>query len=114
MKGQHHPLVQLSKQCLNNDPSLRPTAEQVVAALEEMEEEVEGPYGEFSRLDAVRQVSTMKALIMKDVEMGEKANELAAKNERIRRLHKKVEHAQQVHCIESVHVRNYGPIYWLI
>lgn len=96
VKGGQHPLAQLSKDCLNNNPSQRPTAEQLVTALEDMEEEVEGPYGEFSRLDAVRQVATMKALLERDIEVREKANELTARREKIKRLQKKLERAQQV------------------
>ena len=99
VKGQRHPLVLLSKDCLNNDPTLRPSTEHVLTALEEMEEEVEGPYGEFSRLDAVRQVSAMKALIVKDVEVREKTNEVSAKSEKIRLLRRKLEHEKQVHNI---------------
>ena len=99
VKGQCHPLVLLSKDCLNNDPTLRPSTEHVLTALEEMEEEVEGPYGEFSRLDAVRQVSAMKAMIVKDVEVREKTNELSAKSEKIRLLRRKLEHEKQVHNI---------------
>lgn len=96
MKGESHPLAQLSKECLSNDPNLRPTTEQILAALEDMEEEVEGPYGEFSRLDAVRQVAAMKALIIKDVEVKEKINEVMTKSEDIKRLQRKLEHMQKV------------------
>ena len=96
VKGEDHPLAQLSKDCLNNDPNLRPIVEQVLAALEDMEEEVEGPYGEFSRLDAIRQVAAMKALIIKDVEVKEKANELMTKNNKINQLQEKLEHTQKV------------------
>ena len=96
VKGQHHPLALLSKSCLNNDPKVRPTAEQIVTALEDMEDEVEGPYGEFSKLDAVRQVTAMKAIIVKDVEVREKDSELKTQGERIKRLQKKLEHAQKV------------------
>ena len=55
-------LVQLIKNCLHNDPSRRPTAEQLVTSLEEMKGEVEGAYGELAIVDAVRQVMTVKAL----------------------------------------------------
>ena len=55
-------LVLLIKNCLNNDPSQRPTAEQLVTSLEEMKGEVEGAYGELAIVDAVRQVMTVKAL----------------------------------------------------
>ena len=51
-----HPFVQLIKQCLKNEPSERPTAEEVLMSLEEMKTNVEGPFGEVARTDAVRQV----------------------------------------------------------
>ena len=54
--GQHL-FVQLVKRCLKNDPSDRPTAEEVISSLEEMKVDIEGPYGEVARADAVRQVS---------------------------------------------------------
>ena len=55
-------LVLLIKNCLHNDPSQRPTAEQLVTSLEEMKSVVEGSYGELATVDAVRQVMTVKAL----------------------------------------------------
>ena len=55
-------IVLLIKNCLHNDPSQRPTAEQLVSSLEEMKGEVEGAYGELATVDAVRQVRTVKAL----------------------------------------------------
>ena len=55
-------LVQLIKNCLQNAPSKRPTAEQLIATLKEMKANIEGSYGELARVDAVRQVMTVKAL----------------------------------------------------
>ena len=55
--NRQHPFVQLIRQCLKNDPSDRPTTEEVMASLEEMKANAEGPYGEVARADAVRQVS---------------------------------------------------------
>ena len=54
--GQRHPCVQLTKECLHNSPSRRPTAEQLVATLERMRADIEGPCGTVARADAVRQV----------------------------------------------------------
>ena len=51
-----HPFVQLVKRCLKNEPSDRPTAEEVITSLGEMKADIEGPYGEVVRADAVRQV----------------------------------------------------------
>ena len=58
--GEHHPLTQMIKQCLQNAPSRRPTTEQLVTELKELKADIEGPYEELAKLDAVRQVATMK------------------------------------------------------
>ena len=76
-------LIQMIKDCLQNAPTQRPTAEQLVTALEEMKGIIEGGYGELATVDAVRQVRTMKALKSRS---GDKLNELAAKDERIQQL----------------------------
>lgn len=55
-------LVSLIKTCLHNSPSRRPTAGQLVGALKEARETIEGPYGELAIVDAVRYVRTTKAL----------------------------------------------------
>ena len=60
--GERHPLVQLLKKCLQNNPSQRPTTEELITSLEEMKADIEGPYGDFVKADAVRQVVTMRAL----------------------------------------------------
>ena len=76
-------LVQLIKNCLHNDPSDRPTAEQLVTALEEMKPDVEGAYGRLAKIEAVRQLMTVKAF-----RENKKANadELRAKDEEIQQL----------------------------
>ena len=77
--GNEHPLYQLIKECLHNAPSQRPSSEQLVSALEEMKSDIEGSYGELAKIDAVRQVMTMKALHESKVE---NADELIAKMRR--------------------------------
>ena len=99
VKGQHHPLAQLSKDCLKNNPWQRPSAEQLLAALEDMEEEVEGPYGEFTKLDAIRQVAAMKSLLERDIKVREKTKELRVISEKMRQLQKKLKQAEQVNII---------------
>ena len=47
-------LVQLVKQCLQNLPDQRPSAEELLARLQRMKVEVEGGYGGPVRLDMVR------------------------------------------------------------
>ena len=78
------PLLQLIKDCLRNAPSHRPTAEQLVTALEEMKAGDRGAYGELATIKAVRQVKMTKAL--KD-----NSNLLAAKDEEIQQLHQQLE-----------------------
>ena len=81
-------LVQMIKDCLRNDPTQRPTAEQLVTALEKMKGDIEGGYGELATVDAVRQVRTMKALKSRSED---KVNELAAKDEEIQQLRQQLE-----------------------
>ena len=76
-------LVPLIKSCLHNSLSRRPTAEQLVRALEEARATIEGAYGELATVDAARQVRTMKALKNRSED---KVNELAAKDEEIQQL----------------------------
>jgi hypothetical protein len=76
-------LVRLIRTCLHNDPSQRPTAEQLVTELERMKSDVEGPCGKLATVDAVRQVMTAMALKEKSEE---KVDELAAKEEEIQQL----------------------------
>ena len=78
-----HALVQLIQNCLCNDPSQRPTAEQLVSALEEMKADVEGSYGELAKVDAVRKVMTVKAFQQRKKE---NADEVIAKDEEIQQL----------------------------
>ena len=80
--------IGLIKDCLRNAPSQRPTAEQLMTALEEMKADVEGDYGELATIDAVRQVKTVKVLKTKSKD---KVNELAAKDEEIQQLQQQLE-----------------------
>ena len=79
-----HPLLQLVKDCLRNAPSQRPTAEQLVTALEEMKADVERDYGELATVEAVRQVKITKAMKNKRIL-------LAAKDEEIQQLQEQLE-----------------------
>ena len=90
-KGQQHPLAQLSKHCLNNDPTLRPTAEEIVTALEEITEDIESCSGEVSKVEAVKQVSATKQLLEAYIRVRERANELGTKSEEIKELQSKLE-----------------------
>ena len=92
--GDHHPFVQLVKRCLHNDPSERPTSEELMTSLEEMKADIEGPYGEVARADAVRQVVTTRALRKRETEVRRKTDESAAKDEEIHQLQQELEHEQ--------------------
>ena len=83
-----YPLVGMVKQCLENVPEERPTAERLVTVLEGMREDIEGPCGKLATVDAVRQVMTVRALKEKSVE---KVNELTAKDEEIQQLQEQLE-----------------------
>ena len=90
MLGGQHPCIALTKQCLHNTPLRRPTAEQLLATLEGMRADIEGPYGAIARADAVRQVVMMKTLRGTEEETREKTNELTAKEEVIQQLQRQL------------------------
>ena len=92
--GGHHPLVQLVKHCLKNTASKRPAAEEVLRSLEEMKAVIDGPCGEVARIDAVRQVVMMRAILRRETEVRRKTDESAAKDEEIQQLQRELEHEQ--------------------
>lgn len=83
-----YPLVDVVKQCLENIPGERPTAEQLVGILEGLKEVIDGPCGDLTRMDAARQVKT--AITLKE---RSKLNidELSAKEEEIQQLQQQLE-----------------------
>ena len=83
-----YPLVGVVRQCLENIPEERPTAEQLVRVLEGLKGDIEGPCGELTIVDAVRQVKTAMALKKKS---RENVDELSAKEEEIRQLQQQLE-----------------------
>ena len=82
-----YPLVGVVKQCLENIPEERPTAEQLVRVLEGLKGDIEGTCGELTIVDAVRQVKTAMAL----KKSKEKVDELTAKEEEIQQLQQQLE-----------------------
>ena len=92
--GGRHPILQLVKQCLKNTPSKRPAIEQVLASLEEMRAEIEGPYGDVARIEAVRQVLMMRAVERRETEVKKKSNELAGRDAEIQQLQQELDHKQ--------------------
>ena len=87
-----YPLVGVVKQCLENIPEERPTAEQLVRVLEGLKGDIEGTCGELTIVDAVRQVKTAMAL----KKSKEKVDELTAKEEEIQQLQQQL----QVHILK--------------
>ena len=94
LQGGQHPFVQFTKDCLHTLPSKRPTAEELVTLLKRMKADIEGPYGELAKFEAVKQVMTTKIFKMKDAEVRKKANEIQVKDEEIQRLHLRLEQQQ--------------------
>ena len=84
--GEHHPLIFMVKECLQNAPSRRPTAEKLVTELEGIRTDIEGPCGDVARADAVRQVVMIKEILGRDSKIREKISKLAAKDKEIQRL----------------------------
>ena len=64
-KSASYTLVGVVKQCLENIPNKRPTAEQLVTVLEGLKGDTEGPCGELTVVNAVSQVRTAKVLYEK-------------------------------------------------
>ena len=89
-----HPFVQLVKRCLKNDPSDRLTVEEVITYLEGMKADIDGPCGDVARIDAVRQVVMMRAILGREREMRRKTDESAAKDEENRQLLQELEYEQ--------------------
>ena len=59
-----------------------------------MKNDIEGAYGELSKLDAVRQVVTVKTLKGREAEVREKANEVLAKEDEIHQLQQRLDESQ--------------------
>lgn len=55
---------------------------------------IEGPYGEFTKMDAVKQVAMVRALKGRDEDVRVKTDELVAKDEEIQQLQQQLEQAQ--------------------
>ena len=84
--GEQHAFVQLIRRCLHNDNNLRPTSEQLLTSLETLRSDIEGPYGDVARADAVGQVVMIRALKKRDLELMAKSNESAIKDDEIHQM----------------------------
>ena len=68
--GEEHPLAQLVKQCLQNSPSRKPSAEEVLGQLEEMRAQIQDPHEQLTKLEMMRLLTEMEG------ELREKDNQL--------------------------------------
>ena len=74
--SEQHPLVQLVHQCLHNDPTRRPSAEELLQQLEAVRAQVEGgPYGQFVSVN-MEKLRMVRALREKDTEIGQLQQQL--------------------------------------
>ena len=94
-KSGQHPFVQLMKRCLQNEPSDRPVADELVSSMEAIRHDAEGSYGEVTRTDAVRRVVTVRALRKREMERREKEDNLIRKDIEIQQLQQQNEQLQE-------------------
>ena len=104
--GEQHPLVLLVKQCLDDDPSERPTAQELLQQLENVRAQIEAPYQHLNKLEAMRALREKDkalteqdvelkvkdtALTEKDIALAEKDTALREKDTKMRDLHTQVQ-----------------------
>ena len=70
--GEQHPLVLLVEQCLDDEPSERPSAQQLLQQLESMKAQIKDPYQHLNKLKA------MTMLMEKDTEIRDLHTQVAA------------------------------------
>ena len=68
--GEQHPLVLLVKQCLDDEPSERPSAQELLQQLEGMRIQIEDPYQHLNKLEAVRMLKEKDRDLLTQVEVG--------------------------------------------
>ena len=85
------------QECLDNIPSERPTCDEVTATLEDIRKTIEGPYGAVTKIDAVKQVVTLKCLRTREGVLREKERE-------IRRLQAQIEQTQVYSATIAIHL----------
>lgn len=60
----HHPLVQLTKSCLEDEPEDRPSTDEVLQRLESLQ--LDNPYCGMTRLDIIRELEALKVSVATD------------------------------------------------
>ena len=74
--GNQHPLVEMVRCCLDNQPSVRPTSGQLVTALEGMRVDIDGPLGDAARISVMQQIASVRAIRERDAEIRQKNEEI--------------------------------------
>ena len=69
-QGEQHPLVLLVKQCLDDEPSERPSAQELFQQLEGMRIQIEDPYQPLTKLEAIRMLREKDQDLHTQVEVG--------------------------------------------
>ena len=97
--GERHPLVQLVKQCLDNNPANRPSAEETLQQLVRVE--VNDPYQHLSKLEMITILGEKDEEIRRKEEQLRQKNEqshlealLREKDEEIRRKEEQISHLE--------------------
>jgi hypothetical protein len=85
--------------CLHNDKNLRPTSRELLTSLETLRADIEGPYGDVTRADAVGQVVMTRALKKRDLELIAERNESAVRDDEIHHLQQELEYEQVCNII---------------
>ncbi len=96
--GAGHPLVQLVEQCLANEAELRPSAEEILQRLEQME--IDNPYQNLTRLEMMRMVGQKEEEIRQSVEESQrKDREIQWRDEELGQM--EAEMGRKVQTIEQ-------------
>ncbi len=96
--GQGHPLVRLIGQCLHNNPAHRPSAEEVLQCLEQLE--IEDPYQDLTKIEMIRRIEEEEEEVRsKDVEIGQKEMAVRCKNEQIQSIQSRTTVLQVKKCV---------------
>ena len=74
----------------------------MITSLENLKADIEGPCGEVARVDAVRQVVMMRAILRREMEVRRKTDESAAKDEENHLLQQELEHEQVGYHVECL------------
>ena len=79
-----HPLIRLVRECLENDPSRRPSANQVLSQLEQLKNRIEDPYEHMTKIDMMGALREKDAALReKDIVLRERDSAIAELEERV-------------------------------